>query len=265
MVAPSKANIHFRKLLTTPKIVRDAGSPAGIRNFSLDTEYGSLTVYSLGQGPAVLFVHGWSGGGKQFFQLMKAVERSGFQAISFDHFAHGKSDHHESNLPLQVIATEVVGNYVTKNHKLAAVVSHSLGCVASLNAFGESLLPQVLVSPLLNFIEALYTQVYRSGLPAAVLDELLLDIEKEHNLELTSLDIIDRITEYRGAIQLIHDYGDKYADHQLSRNLVQENSDIKLHSTNGLGHTSILFNKETQDTVTGFLNTACRHHAFPDE
>ena len=255
-VAPRSANKRLRALLLKPQKISLDELPAQIEQRSFETDHGQIVTYVSGKGPEILFVHGWSGAGQQFFPLMTMATELGFKAISFDHFAHGRSGHHEAYLPLLVKATDEVRKHYQLEDNLAAVVSHSLGCVASSNSFAQSITPQFMIAPLFNFLEALYSLVINSGLPSEVLDELIETIEVEHNVSLTSLDINDRIAEFKGLIEIVHDRRDRFSPYKLSYKTAQIYPAIRLHTTKGLGHTAILSDPEVLDMLTKFLHTA---------
>ena len=254
-IAPRSANKRLRTLLLKPQRSELDELPPQVEQKPFDTDYGQIMTYVSGTGPPILFVHGWSGAGQQFFPLMNKVNELGYKAISFDHFAHGRSGHNEANLPLFINATDQVKAHFQLKNDLAAVVSHSLGCVASLNVFAQSNTPQFLIAPLFNFIEALYALVINSGLPAGVLDEIIEAIEKQHNVSLASLDINDRVAEFEGLIRIVHDRRDRFSAYKLSQKTAQANPAIGLHTTKGLGHTAILSDDEVLGLLAGFLHS----------
>jgi pimeloyl-ACP methyl ester carboxylesterase len=53
----------------------------------------------LGDGPTVLFIHGWSGRGSQFYEWVNPLVKAGYSVVFMDASGHGDSDGKMSSLP----------------------------------------------------------------------------------------------------------------------------------------------------------------------
>ena len=117
------------------------GAPWNVRSGSE-----TLTAYTSGPAPRVLFVHGWEGSAFDFAPLASAFRAAGFGVVAFDHQAHGRSSGSRATLPQMAAATLDVAGAVGP---IVAVVGHSLGATAALFALGGGLAVQcaVLVAP----------------------------------------------------------------------------------------------------------------------
>lgn len=83
-----------------------------------------VQVYSWGEGPAVLFVHGWGGHAGNHAAGIKAVIQAGGRAIAFDAPGHGRSEGTLSSAPAFAWAIQGIAREVGP---LQGVVAHSLG------------------------------------------------------------------------------------------------------------------------------------------
>ncbi|MCH8555024.1 MAG: alpha/beta hydrolase [Schleiferiaceae bacterium] len=94
-----------------------------------------ITVYHKGQsGPNILFTHGWSGRGTQFYRIAEALVKKGYRITLFTAPAHGSSDDKTTDLLEFVQAIEFVNQ---KFGPFLVGVGHSLGGVATVNAFSN--------------------------------------------------------------------------------------------------------------------------------
>lgn len=94
-----------------------------------------LARWTLGAGPRVVLVHGWSSRGAHLLGFARALVEAGFSATLFDLPAHGDSTGHAASVvhagrALRAIVADI-GNEVH------GVVGHSMGSAAALLAFAH--------------------------------------------------------------------------------------------------------------------------------
>ena len=87
-----------------------------------------VQVYSWGEGPAVLFVHGWGGNAGNHYAGIEAVLQAGGRAVAFDAPGHGRSEGTLSCAPAFAWAIAGVAEHVGSLH---GIVAHSLGAAAT--------------------------------------------------------------------------------------------------------------------------------------
>ena len=105
--------------------------------FSFQAAGKNIQAYRWGEGPIVVFVHGWAGRGTQFRKFIERFTLKGFQVVTFDGPAHGRSEGKSTNL----------NEFKDTLHQLfkllpeqpTAVVTHSFGGVATLYAIMNGL------------------------------------------------------------------------------------------------------------------------------
>jgi len=70
--------------------------PPGASPLTLSHAGLALQGWALGQGPAVLLVHGWEGASGQFAPMALALAARGLRTVAFDLPAHGSSEGKEA-------------------------------------------------------------------------------------------------------------------------------------------------------------------------
>lgn len=252
-IHPSGAERYVRKILTQPEKRAPVAIPDDITAQSVATPYGELETYSIGKGPTVLFIHGWSGSGSQFFNLMRTVANQGYRAVTYDHYKHGHSEGKECNYPLFIHSLDILSGYLFNVDKLRCVVSHSMGASAALDFFKHKSTPHFLIAPLFNFYEELETRVKSIGIPEKLFDKIVSAVEQDYNIAVKSHDSIRDIKTITAPIAIIHSKNDKFAAYELSQYLAEKHDNILLHSVDDIGHMRIVATAETQSALTLFL------------
>ena len=87
-----------------------------------------------GEGPHILLVHGWAGGGHQLLPIARPLVAQGYSVSFFDLPAHGQSEGHHANL--RDIAEAIAGVAAFLGH-LHAVIAHSVGGAGTILALIE--------------------------------------------------------------------------------------------------------------------------------
>ncbi|MBF4470969.1 alpha/beta fold hydrolase [Flavobacterium sp. HJJ] len=98
-----------------------------------------INIYEYGKndsGKKVLLVHGWSGRGTQLCKIAKEMVNLGYQTVSFDAPAHGKSPGN-STIMIDFIASIIEIDKQFGPFEIA--VGHSLGGMSVMNAIKEGL------------------------------------------------------------------------------------------------------------------------------
>lgn len=118
--------VHKRAL---PTMERATHQTVAIRGWQ-------LPLYSWGEGPTVLLVHGWSGRASQLVGYVEPLVEAGFRVVAFDGPAHGEAAGRSSSLPELARAVEGVGGHLGP---LTGVVAHSLGAAATTLALSRGM------------------------------------------------------------------------------------------------------------------------------
>lgn len=255
-IYPAGAHRQFRKLLTSPQKPKPVTIPDGISAKAMETQYGDLMTYSIGSGPTVLFVHGWSGSGSQFFSLMQALAKQGYRALSYDHYRHGLSTGKECNYPLFIHSLDILAQQCYDLNSLACVVSHSMGSTACLDFFKERSIPHFLIAPILDFYNEMYARISDIGISQEFLEAIITSVENDYNMSVKNLDSMEHVSLIKNPIGIIHSESDKFALHHFSQSLADQYDNIHLRSisaSDNIGHMRIVAIPETEATLSNFL------------
>ena len=250
---PQSAEKNLRRLLLTPQSRPPAAVPNTIIKEMIDTPYGSLAHYSIGRGPIVLFIHGWSGSASQFFSLMEKVADLGYNAITFDHYKHGYSTGKENNYPLFVEAIKQVIEQMAPTDKLACVVSHSMGCSATIDVFQKQSIPHFLISHLFDFYGELVGRITGAGISHRFFEQIISSIESDYNTSIKDRDPIRDIATIDSPIHIIHSEDDQFALYKLSQRVAERHENIALETISNIGHMRIVKIEETEKALTNFI------------
>ena len=104
-VAPSTVDRLILDRFATPTRERAHGAESIGAPWSVRSGSETLTAYTSGAAPRVLFVHGWEGSAFDFAPLASTFRAAGFGVVAFDHQAHGRSSGSRATLPQMATAT----------------------------------------------------------------------------------------------------------------------------------------------------------------
>ena len=239
--SPNATRRRIGKLLLTPARRAAKPGPAGISQQRLTVRNGEICRYSLGEGPALLLIHGWSGAASQFFPLMEKLAAAGFTAITYDQIGHGNSGGRQTNLPCFIHTLEDVLAEQQEQQPLAGIIGHSMGAVAAINVLADRhpALPLAMLAPAFGLKRQMYERVTQAGIPRPLLKGLFDDIAAHSGLHIDQLQAEDKLAGYRGPLAIIHDREDPMTPHDLSRTVAEQHR-IPLITTQGFGHNRLL-------------------------
>jgi pimeloyl-ACP methyl ester carboxylesterase len=103
---------------------------------SVDTPHGAVAAWRLGEGPAVLLVHGWEDDNSLWTRLIDQLTAFGRAVVALDLPGHGFSDGERCAPPDAANAVTAVAMEIGP---IEAVVAHSFGCPASVMAMENGL------------------------------------------------------------------------------------------------------------------------------
>ncbi|HLY81059.1 MAG TPA: alpha/beta fold hydrolase, partial [Caulobacteraceae bacterium] len=108
-----------------------------------------------GDGPPVMFLHGWALNSDAWQPAMLRTVRAGYQAVAFDRRGHGRSDDPGRGYDFDSLADDVAAVIEEFDLKDATLVGHSMGCgeiARYLTRYGDDGVARaVMVAPFLPF------------------------------------------------------------------------------------------------------------------
>ncbi|UYW02545.1 alpha/beta hydrolase [Flavobacterium agricola] len=201
----------------------------------------------------VLLVHGWSGRGTQLFSIAKEMAKLGYQVISFDGPAHGKSEGKKSTMKefIQTIQ-EVDKQY----GPFEFVIGHSLGAMAVANALNEGLVVKkaVLISGGDIVTDVIADFVDHLKVDTSYNKKLQDKFEKEYQLKMNDYSVSAVAKNITIPCLIIHDTTDTDVKVEAAYNIHKHLPGSELVITEGLGHRKILGDKTVIQKIISFLN-----------
>ena len=223
-----------------------------------------LKGYKWGQGPGILFIHGWAGHGLQCCNFLTRLLDEGFSVWTFDHAGHGASQGNTANY---FRFSDAVYDFVNSRDdiELHTAIAHSLGASAWINYLWRTRqkISTILIAPALHLAEMLETTFSGYGIPKKAFRQLIQRIELETGHEFEQENPIDLIKDLTHEILIIHDKKDKAVPFEDSWNASLVQNNIQLLPTSGMGHIRILFEgsliNQIVEKIRNFGNRASSH------
>ena len=255
--APTRRTVE--KLLFTPRAYQSTPSQsrrlqAG-RRFKVQVNGKAVQCWQLGQGPGILFVHGWNGRGIQFHPFFDLLTIARYSVVTFDAPAHGESQGRTTN---GFEIAETVRELLSRNDELdiQGIIAHSLGASAVIMALSrQDYCPDaVLIAPALKLKEILYDTFDHHGIPKLVYRSMIADIEDAlgYNLNRDNPHLL--VKDIKSRLLIVHDREDRTVPYEDSEEVSKKYSNVTLHATEGLGHKRILADPSVIDLAVGYFD-----------
>ena len=233
-------NLALRKILAT-------GTP-----FDLQVNDDTIRCWQWGQGPALIFVHGWGGIGLQFHTYIDKALAMGFSVILFDAPAHGLSPGKTCSY-FQM--TDAVRALLHRTDPVAGLIGHSFGAAAIVNALSkENLdLPAVLIAPALDLVQTLNRAFTSYGIPERIYMKPIHCFEKKYRYSFYDDNPINLLDDRRQTLFMIHDPQDRVIPYADSKKAAERYPGFSFLTVEGLGHKRIVSNPAVVDTALRFI------------
>jgi pimeloyl-ACP methyl ester carboxylesterase len=239
---------------------------AGAEPLEFETVGGrTLRGFSMGSGPTIALVHGWSGRGSQLGAFARPLVERGFRVVGYDGPGHGASPGRQSSLPELAEALSAVARTTGPLH---GVVAHSMGTAAATVALyrGASLGRCVFVSPPtdMSYFVGLFCDAL--GLPREIGERIQRRVEGRFTIRFDDLNG-PRIARRLGAappLLVIHDRDDREVPFSHGVELSDAWEGAELVTTDGLGHRAILRDAGAVRRAVEFLTAEPDSHAHTE-
>ncbi|MFL5473914.1 MAG: alpha/beta fold hydrolase [Gemmatimonadales bacterium] len=255
-VAPSVAarwaeTIFCRPPRNNPRAAEETFLATGTQ-LRVSSDGQQLAVWTWGEGPVVILVHGWGARAGRFSEMATALLSQGFRVVLFDAPAHGASEGQQASLPQFARAIRDVASAFDPAY---ALVGHSLGGAAVSLAMKDGMKPSraVLLAPPSDVY--LYSQAFAEHLRIPHRARSLMRRNLENRLQI-SWDQLHIPTLARGMsvpALIIHDRNDRDVPHAHGSAIAEAWPGAELFTTSGLGHRAILRDPEVVRRTAEFL------------
>lgn len=199
-----------------------------------------INVYHSGDSlKKILLVHGWSGRGTQLVKFAEAFEKLGFQIVSFDAPAHGKSPGNATLMP-DFIAS--ILEIEKQFGPFEAAIGHSLGGMSLLNAVKEGLqIKRLTIIGSGDIVKDIMDDfVKKLQLDSKISDLLRIHFEKKSNRTMDSYSSFHAAAQISIPVLVIHDENDDEVPVSCAHHIHQHLKNGDLMITQNLGHRKIL-------------------------
>lgn len=209
----------------------------------------TIPVYSWGQGPVILGVHGWAGAGIQFGAWVTPLLEAGYRVVLFDAPAHGRAQGDSTDL---FEMAEVTGKVAASLGRVHGILAHSIGCIAVARAIADGLQANYLamLAPPASLTAVMANLGRQLALSPEVLSVHLQLMEARFGPSVwDQLDLEDlaRTLTQRGLIVIDDD--DTSISPEESRRVAGNWDQADVLRTRGLGHNRLLWSPMVVDTV----------------
>ena len=213
-----------------------------------------VVVYQYGKSDRkILLVHGWSGRGTHLVKFADSFVKAGYETISFDAPAHGKSPGKTTLMP-EFIAT--ILELEKQFGPFEAAVGHSLGGMSLLNSVKQGLkIKNLVVIGSGDIIQDIMDEfIARLELKPVISTLLRLHFEKTSSQTMDSYSAYIAAKEIDIPVLVIHDNDDSEVLVKCAHHIVENLKNGTLMLTNGLGHRKILGNQGVIEKTFEFIN-----------
>ena len=212
-----------------------------------------MQLWSWGEGPTVLLVHGWNGRATQLGGFVKPLVERGYRVVAFDSLGHGDSDGNASSLPelancIRQVVDELGGVY--------GIVAHSLGGAATTFALAYGMQAErlVFVSPPADPREFLKIFGSALGINDEVRARVKRRVERRLGVPMEEMQVLALAPSMRLPLLVIHDEQDKEVPVDVGRSIAAAWPGAELIVTEGLGHQRILRDEEVENSAVSFID-----------
>ncbi len=212
-----------------------------------------IPVYSWGDGPVILFVHGWSGSGLQFGAMVEPLIRQGYRVVIFDMPGHGRAQGDRTNVFEMSQVVQQVAHLFGNIH---GIIAHSLGSVASVLAISQGLKVKklsLIAPPMdLHFVVKMFGN--QLAIPEKALQVHRRLLEEEFGVEVwDKLDLTLHSPSLEVDGLVISDLNDDEIPFEHGELIARHWHKARFLKTRALGHYRILKDEEVLKEVSAFL------------
>lgn len=214
-----------------------------------------MQLWSWGEGPTVLLVHGWNGRATQLGGFVEPLVERGYRVVAFDSLGHGDSEGNESSLPELANCIRQVVDELGGVH---GIVAHSLGGAATTFAlaYGMRVERLVFVSPPADPREFLKIFGAALGINDDVRARVKRRVEQRLGVPMEEMQALAIAPSMRLPLLVIHDEHDKEVPVSVGRRIASAWPGAELLVTEGLGHQRILRDAEVKNSAVRFIDAA---------
>lgn len=218
------------------------------RKSSLD----DLSIWTWGEGPKVLLIHGWNGRVTQFGSFIQPLVEKGYQVIGFDFPGHGDSPGHSASFLELRNSITAIGKEFGPFH---TILAHSAGAVVTTSAVVDGVVAGrlVYIAPPIGPSHWLDSFAYVAGIEGRVKHLMWERFERQVGSDIDQLKLTSLSTLISAPLLVVHDVNDSWVPWSVGKELSESWTRSRIISTKGLGHHRILRSSDVCNRVTSYI------------
>jgi len=259
-VAPRLTSVVAAELFRTTHRSSPRPGEREVLESATASRIAGMQVWSWGEGPIVLLVHGWNGRSTQLGGFVSPLVARGHRVVAFDALGHGDSDGTKSSLPelancIRQVVDELGGVY--------AIVAHSLGGAATTYALAYGLDAErvVFISPPADPREFLKMFAAALGINDDVRERVRQRLERRLGVPMEQMRAKALAPRMEIPLLVVHDRDDKEVPYSVGRRIASQWPGAELIITEGLGHQRILGDPNVRDAAVRFVDADVRQRS----
>jgi pimeloyl-ACP methyl ester carboxylesterase len=213
-----------------------------------------IAIYKWGEGPVVIFVHGWSGRGSQVSAFVEPLNRAGYQVIALDAPGHGESPGDRTNILECALVLQAVNKTCGPVY---AAITHSFGGMVLAYAMKQGMQVEraVCISAPANveFLLDIFAKTLR--MHKSVVAVMWRRLGQRFGGNFTEqVSTVNNVQGLGVPALIIHDEDDVGVPWQQGQMIADAWPGAQFLKTKGLGHGRILRDAETIQAAVDFIS-----------
>ncbi len=217
----------------------------------VETPFGPVQAWRLGEGPAVLLVHGWEDDNALWGPLIDLCAGIGRAIVVLDLPGHGVSPAEEATIASARAGVRAVAEAF---QPIDALVAHSFGCPASTAAMHDGLHIErvvLIASPLPD--EKLARRRWADEIPPEIFDAAAALYQERTGRRFHDFDYLEAAAAMRAEALMVHSLDDEKCPPENAQRLADRWPRAQTLITDGLGHRLIAQDPEILTQVLAFV------------
>jgi len=215
---------------------------------------GRNVAWSWGEGPLIVFVHGWNGSAAQLAPLALRMAQRGYRCVAIDVTGHGSS--HGKRTGWRHFIDDVAALTATLNEEVHAYVGHSAGGLGMMAARALKKLRArfyvCICAPSHPFPPIRAVQQRLAPAPHLLADYQAF-IARQFGTSWRELEAGQAFAGAGADLMLFYDKADRFVDHTEGDRLVALCRGARLFKSADHGHSKVLGSTELEEALSAFL------------
>ena len=213
-----------------------------------------VAVYTLGEGPVVLFVHGWSGRGSQVAAFARPLVAAGYRVMAVDAPGHGDTPGDRTNI---LECTAVLHAFARNYGDVYAAITHSFGGMVLAYAMSNGMhIDRVVCISAPAHVDYLLDGFAQT---LAIPDKVIEDVQRRMDERFDegfweTISTVVNVRDLDVPALLIHDRDDHNVPWQQGKIIANAWPGARFMQTAGLGHGRILRDAGVVKAAVDFIS-----------